>query len=78
VGRAEDLAKGLNILDLLLRTGLVPSKGEGRRLVQQGGIYADEAPVSSIDFVLNEAHFKNGELIIKKGKKTYHKIVLVK
>lgn len=75
---AADLDNGLNILDLLLRTGLVPSKGEGRRLVQQGGIYIGDTPVISIDFMLSESLFSGGELIIKKGKKTYHKIVLIK
>jgi tyrosyl-tRNA synthetase len=73
---ADELAGGLNILDLLLKTGLVPSKGEGRRLVQQGGIYIGEEPVSSIDFVFTADLLENGERIIKKGKKTYHKIVL--
>ncbi len=74
---ASELESGINILDLLLRTGLIPSKGEGRRLVQQGGIYIDEAPVPTIDFIVGKELFKDGELIIKKGKKTYHKIIAV-
>jgi len=74
----EDLSSGINILDLLLKTGLVPSKSEGRRLVQQGGIYVDEEPVSSFDFIVTESLFKEGELIIKKGKKTYHKVIISK
>jgi len=74
----QEADAGLNILDLLLKTGLVPSKSEGRRLIQQGGIYIDEKPVSSIDYVLNKQAFNNGELIIKKGKKTYHKVIISK
>ncbi len=74
----QEAQAGLNILDLLLRTGLVPSKGEGRRLIQQGGIYIEETPVASIDFMVNKDLFNNGELILKKGKKTYHKVVLPK
>jgi tyrosyl-tRNA synthetase len=73
---ASELENGINILDLLLRTGLIPSKGEGRRLIQQGGIYIEEAPVTSIDFNVGKDLFKDGELIIKKGKKTYHKIII--
>lgn len=73
---AAELSSGLNILDLLLKTGLVPSKGEGRRLVQQGGIYIGETTVPSIDFMLSNDLFSNGEFIIKKGKKNYHKIIL--
>ncbi len=73
---SAELSSGLNILDLLLKTGLVPSKGEGRRLVQQGGIYIGETTVPSIDFMLSNDLFNNGEFIIKKGKKIYHKIIL--
>ena len=73
---ASELEAGIGILDLLLATGLIPSKGEGRRLVQQRGIYIEEAPVASIDFIVGKELFKNGELIIKKGKKTYHKIII--
>ncbi len=73
---SSELESGINILDLLIRTGLIPSKGEGRRLIQQGGIYIEEAPVSTIDFIVNKELFKNNELIIKKGKKTYHKIII--
>lgn len=75
---SDELSKGINILELLLKTGLVPSKGEGRRLVQQGGIYIDEAPVASIDLTITDELFKEGELIIKKGKKTYHKVIMSK
>ncbi len=67
---------GINILDLLLKTGLVPSKGEARRLVQQGGIYIEDAPVATIDYIVYNDLFDKGELIIKKGKKTYHKIII--
>lgn len=74
---AADVSAGIGILDLLLKTGLIPSKGEGRRLVQQGGIYIGEDRVDSIDLVVNSGSFKDGELIIKKGKKIYHRIKLV-
>ena len=72
----KDLENGLNILDLIVRTGLAPSRSEGRRLIQQGGIYIDESPVSGFDHAISKDMFANGELIIKKGKKTYHKVIL--
>jgi len=72
----SELENGINILDLLLRTGLVPSKSEARRLVQQGGIYIEGEPVASIEHVVRSDAFTNGELLIKKGKKTYHKVVI--
>jgi len=72
----DESFNGINILDLLLKTGLVPSKGEGRRLIQQGGIYIGEKAVDSFDYTITGGQFINGELIIKKGKKTYRKIIL--
>lgn len=73
---SDELAGGINIIDVLVKTGLVPSKGEGRRLVQQGGIYVEESPVTAFDFIITKDMFKNNELIIKKGKKTYHKLII--
>ncbi len=73
---ADELAGGINIIDALVKTGLTPSKGEGRRLVQQGGIYLEESPVTAFDFIIKQDMFKNNELIIKKGKKTYHKLII--
>ena len=72
----SELENGINILDLLCRTGLAPSKSEARRLVQQGGISIEGNVVSAIDHMVTRDSFSNGELIIKKGKKTYHKVVI--
>ena len=63
------------ILDLMLACGLIPSKGEGRRLVQQGGVMVNEEKVSSIDAFFTGEQLKEG-LKIRKGKKVYHKAVL--
>ena len=73
---SADLGKGMNILDLLLKAKLIPSKGEGRRLVAQGGVYTGENRVDSIELVITGADFTDNELIIRKGKKVYHKILL--
>lgn len=67
---AED---GIDILDLLLATGLIPSKGEGRRLIQQGGISIDDKKVTSPYERISLDAFEKGYVIIKKGKKVYHK-----
>lgn len=74
---ASELENGINIIDLLQKTGLVQSKSEARRLVQQGGIYIDGTTVGSIDHMVVRDSFKDGELIIKKGKKTYHKVIIL-
>ena len=63
------------ILDLMLACKLVPSKGEGRRLVQQRGVMVNEEKVSSIDASFTAEQLRQG-LKIRKGKKVYHKAIL--
>lgn len=65
---------GIGILDLLKDVGLTKSNGEGRRLVEQGGISIDDVKVESIDKQINLADFKDGKIMIKKGKKVYHQV----
>ena len=72
----KDEAKEINILDLMLKAGLIPSKGEGRRLVQQGGVSVNGNKVSDIAQNICESDFEDGCVIIKKGKKVFHKIVI--
>ena len=73
---SEDVGEGITILELLVKCGLVPSKGEGRRLVQQGGILAGDEKVTSIDRVFSLDELKQGDLILRKGKKTFHRVVV--
>ncbi|MCF2651780.1 tyrosine--tRNA ligase [Anaeromassilibacillus senegalensis] len=74
---ADDMTDGaINILDLLMKAGLASSKGEGRRLVQQGGVSVDDAKVTDIAKTCTAADFEKGHIIIKKGKKVFHKVVL--
>ena len=74
---AADLTDGaINILDLMQKAGLIASKGEGRRLVQQGGVSVDDVKVTDIAKTCTAADFEKGHIIIKKGKKVFHKVVL--
>ena len=57
-------------------TGLASSNGEGRRLVQQNGIAVNGEKVTAVDAVINSDFFKDGEMVIKKGKKTFLKLVI--
>ena len=66
---------GINIPSLLVATGLCPSRGEARRLVQQGGIVVDEKKVESIDESIPQEKFSGEGVIIRKGKKVFHKAV---
>ena len=72
---ASDVGDGVGILDLLMMCGLTPSKGEARRLVQQGGVALDGEKVAAADFVVSADALKNG-VKIKKGKKVFHKAII--
>ena len=67
---AAELEDGINILDLLVKTALCPSKSEARRLVQQGGVSVDDVKVTDPNAAVEIAE----SVIIKKGKKVYHKV----
>jgi tyrosyl-tRNA synthetase len=72
---AATLSQGVGLLDLLVKTGLAPSKSEGRRLIEQGGIAINNKPVKELTKVVNESDLDKGRIIIRKGKKTFHRIV---
>ena len=63
------------LLDMLVLAKLAPSKGEARRLVQQGGILVGDDKVTDLYLSFDKSAFENG-LIVKKGKKTYHKFTM--
>ena len=65
---------GIGIIDLMSMCGLIPSKGEGRRLVEQGGVSVDGEKVPSFDFKVSKDALLAG-VKIKKGKKVFHKAI---
>ncbi len=73
-----DFADGeIGILDLMKKCGLIPSNGEGRRLIQQGGVSVDDEKVTDVYAKVAKSDFEKGYVVIKKGKKVYHKAILV-
>ncbi len=73
---AEELGEGIAILDLMVKTKLAPSKGEARRLVQQGGVMVNDEKITAFDRTFTVADIQAGDFIIKKGKKTFHRVVV--
>ena len=61
---------------LPLKVKLIPSKGEGRRLIQQNGLSVNDQKVTDPNMAVTADLFANDGLIAKKGKKVYHRIVL--
>ena len=73
---AEDFTDGkINVMDLLCKAGLCPSKGEARRLIQQGGVSVNDQKISDINHAFDSAMFQD-EFIIRKGKKVFLKVKL--
>ncbi|MBQ9914064.1 MAG: tyrosine--tRNA ligase [Clostridia bacterium] len=74
---AEDFTDGaVSLIDVLIKTGIIKSRGEGRRLIEQGGVSVDDAKAKSFADVITLSDFEKGHVIIKKGKKIFHKIIV--
>ena len=74
----DDFGGGsIDVLSLLVKCGLAASKGEARRLVQQGGVSVNDEKVSAIETTFGGEQFTGDGVIIKKGKKVFHRAVLV-
>jgi tyrosyl-tRNA synthetase len=67
---------GQKLLDILLNAAIIPSKAEGKRLIQQGGLHVNDEKVDSFDFVITGDSFKDGKMLVRRGKKNYNQIVL--
>lgn len=72
-----DFGDGMDILAMLTTVGLCSSRAEGRRLVQQGGLKMNEAKVESFDLNVTKDDFKDGIIMLQKGKKVFHQVKLV-
>ena len=64
----------VSILDALVLSNLAPSKGQARILISQGGITLNGSKIEDVNYILSESDFSDGSAILKKGKKTYHKL----
>ena len=74
---AADLTDGaIGVMDLMLKCGLVPSKGEARRLIQQGGVEVSGEKVKDIGFAVTAEMLSGEGVVVKKGKKVFHRAYL--
>ena len=73
----DEIADGILIADLMVKCGLCASKGEAKRLIQQGGVSVSDEVVKDLGTSYNVFDFENG-VKIRKGKKVFHKAVLAK
>ena len=68
----------IDILTLLVKSGLVPTKSEARRAVEQGGVSVDGEKIADIKAVLNAAQFGGEGIVLKRGKKNFRKVTILK
>ena len=74
---ADDFEDGqVQIIKIMLKAGLIKSNGEGRRLIQQGGVSVDDHKVTDPLAVVSAADFQKGHIILKKGKKVFYKVTV--
>ena len=72
----KTLAENKTVIELIKLVGFVKTNSEGRRLVDQGGITIGEEKAKTFDQEITKDLFKDGQLLLRKGKKVYHKLVL--
>ncbi len=72
----DELGDGINIIDLMIKADLIKTKSEGRRLVEQNGVRVNDEIFSDLSKSITENDFNDGKLMIKKGKKVFHRITL--
>ena len=74
---ASEIANGIGIIDLFTITGLVPSKSEARRLVQQGGARVNDEQITDIDKVIGMDAVNDDKIMLKAGKKKHMRVTIV-
>ena len=73
----DDLTDGkIAVNDILFKAGMTKSKGEGRRLIEQGGVSVNDKKVASAVETVCADDFSDGSIVVKKGKKVFYKIIL--
>ena len=76
IGRDRFVDGGVAVIDLLTLTKLCPSRSEARRAIEQGGVSVDDQKVADITVTVPEAAFEKGYVVLKRGKKAFHKVTL--
>ncbi|WP_425387029.1 hypothetical protein [Desulfobacter curvatus] len=74
----KKFAKGIPAYELFFHTGLTKSGGEARRLINQGGAYINGETIAAFDVLVTSDHLKDGEIILRAGKKRFHRIQIEK
>ena len=74
--KEADLAAGLPLFKVFQNVGLANSGGAARRLISQGGAYINGNRIESVDYTMTVADVQDGAILLRSGKKKYHKLVV--
>lgn len=72
----QDLQTGISVVDLFVKSGLVSSKSDARRLIEQGGAYVNQRRIESHEEKIDMMDVNDGGLILRAGKKRYHRVIV--
>ncbi len=72
----DDIGEGITVIDLMVKAGLIKTKSEGRRLIEQSGVTVNDVIIEDVGATVTEKDFEDEKLMIRKGKKVYHRIKL--
>ena len=70
------LEAGIGVLEIFTEVGLTKSRGEARRMVQQGGIYVNDARISAVDAAISGADLTDDGILLRAGKKRYRRLIV--
>ena len=73
---SSSLLQGIGVFEAFRESGLCKSNGEARRLMNQGGLYLNQEPLSDPDYRITKDDFKEGSVLLRAGKKRYHRFTL--
>ena len=72
----EEIENGIPAFKMFNQVGLANSGGAARRLISQGGAYVNDIRIDAADYMITADHFQDGEILLRAGKKRYHKLIL--
>lgn len=72
----QEFEAGLSIIDIAVAAGIIKSKSEGRRLIEQNGLLLNDSKINSFDQQIEKEDIKNGYALLKKGKKSFIKLII--
>ena len=76
LNKSEFTDGAISLIDIMLKAGIINSKGEGRRLIEQGGVTVDDEKAKSFTDTVSLESFEKGHVIVKKGKKVFIKYIV--